>query len=110
MPSAKYCQQALKERDTHINNQLDSFVYLREIGENEDPIWKESECTLKDGNGNVKLGPGGKPMVAISPPPSDLMGQVFLTKPDKRGEVNQARVVVELIKDFEGKVAKNIRI
>jgi hypothetical protein len=45
-------------------------------------------------------------MIVISPPPSDLIGHVFLTKPDKRGEVNRARVV-ELIKDFEGKVAKN---
>ena len=109
MPSAKYCQQALKERDTHINNQLDSFVYLRENGENEDPIWTEFEFTLKDENGNVKLGPDGKPMIVISPPPSDLIGRVFLTKPDKRGEVNGARVV-ELMKDLEGKVAKNIRI
>jgi hypothetical protein len=31
---------------------------------------------------------------------------VFLTKPDKRGEVKRARVV-ELVKDFKGKVAKN---
>jgi hypothetical protein len=48
----------------------------------------------------VKLGPDGKPMIAISPPLSDLIGRVFLTKPDERGEVNRARVV-ELIKDFE---------
>jgi hypothetical protein len=54
----------------------------------------------------VKLGPDGKPMIVISPPPSDLCGRVFLTKPDERGEVKRARVV-ELIKDFEGKVAKN---
>jgi hypothetical protein len=91
-------QQFLKNRDTHIDD--------RENGENENPIWKEFEVTLKDGNGNVKLGPDGKPMIAISPPPSDLIGRVFLTKPDERGEVNQARVV-ELIKDFEGEVAKN---
>jgi hypothetical protein len=54
----------------------------------------------------VRLGPDGKPMIAISPPPSDLCGSVFLTKPDERGEVKMARVV-ELIKDFEGNVAKN---
>ena len=106
VPSAKDHLHVLKERDTHINHQLDSFVYLRENGENEDPIWTEFEFTLKDENGNVKLGSDGKPMIAISPPPSDLMGRVFLTKPDKRGEVNGARVV-ELMKDLEGKVAKN---
>jgi hypothetical protein len=72
----------------------------------ENLIWKEFEVTLKDGNGNVELGPDGKPMIAIAPPPSDLCGRVFLTKPDERGEVKRARVV-ELIKDFKGKVAKN---
>ena len=77
VPSAKDHLHVLKERDTHINHQLDSFVYLRENGENEDPIWTEFEFTLKDENGNVKLGPDGKPMIAISPPPSDLMGRVF---------------------------------
>jgi hypothetical protein len=105
-PTAKLQQQFLKNRDTHIDDQPDSFVYLRENGENDNPIWKEFEVTLKDGNGNVKLGPDGKPMIAISPPPSDLCGRVFLTKPDERGEVKRARVV-ELIKDFEGEVAKN---
>jgi hypothetical protein len=54
----------------------------------------------------VRLGPDGKPMIAIAPPPSDLCGRVFLTKPDERGGVKRARVV-ELIKDFEGNVAKN---
>jgi hypothetical protein len=98
VPSVDHQQQFLKNRDTHIDNQPDSFVYLRENGENENPIWKEFEVTLEDGNGNVKLGPDGKPMIAI--------GRVFPTKPDQRGEVNRARVV-ELIKDFEGEVAKN---
>jgi hypothetical protein len=100
VPSVEHQQQFLKSRDTHIDDQPASFVYLQENGENENPIWKEFEVTLKDGNGNVKLGPDGKPMIAISPPPSDLIGRVFLTKPDERGEVNRARVV-ELIKDFE---------
>jgi hypothetical protein len=54
----------------------------------------------------VRLGPGGKPMIAIAPPPSDLCGRVFLTKPDERDEVKRARVV-ELIMDFDGNVAKN---
>jgi hypothetical protein len=54
----------------------------------------------------VKLGHDGKLMITIAPPPRDLCGCVFLTKPDERGEVKRARVV-ELIKDFEGKVAKN---
>jgi hypothetical protein len=54
----------------------------------------------------VKFGPDGKPMIAIALPPSDLCGRVFLTKPDERGEVKRAQVI-ELIKGFEGKVAKN---
>jgi hypothetical protein len=58
------------------------------------------EVTLQDGNGNVKLGPDGKPMIAIAPTPSAFCGHAFLTKPDERGEVKRARVV-ELIKDFE---------
>jgi hypothetical protein len=106
VPSVEHQQQFLKNRDTHIDDQPNPFVYLRENEENENPIWKEFEVTLKDGNDNVKLEPDGKPMIAISPPPSDLIGRVFLTKPDERGEVNRARVV-ELTKDFEGKVAKD---
>jgi hypothetical protein len=47
--------------------------------------------------GNVRLGPDGKPLIVIAPPPSDLCGRVFLTKPDERGEVKRAQVV-ELIK------------
>jgi hypothetical protein len=105
-PSAELQQQFLRTRDTHIADQPDSFVYLRDNEENENPIWKEFEVNLQDGNGNVKLGPDGKPMIAIAPPPSDLCGRAFLTKPDERGEVERARVV-ELIKDFEGNVAKN---
>ena len=45
-------------------------------------------------------------MVAIASQPSDLVGRVFLTKPNERGEVNRAQVV-ELIKDFEGEVEKD---
>ncbi|OEU10296.1 hypothetical protein FRACYDRAFT_247235 [Fragilariopsis cylindrus CCMP1102] len=65
-----------------------SFVYLRENGENENPIWQEFEFPLEDKNGNWVMGEDGKPMVVIAPPPSDLVGRVFLTKPNERGEVN----------------------
>jgi hypothetical protein len=99
-------QQFLKTRDIHTAKQPDSFVYLRDNGENENPIWKEFEVTLQNGNGNVRLGPDGKLMIAIAPPPSDLCGRVFLTKPHERGEVKRARVV-EFTKDSEGNVAKN---
>jgi hypothetical protein len=105
-PSEELQQHFLRTHDTHIADQPGSFVYLRDNGENENPIWKEFEVTLQDRNGNVKMGPDGKPMIAIAPPPSDLCGRVFLTKPDKRGEVKRARVV-ELMKDFEGNIAKN---
>ena len=108
-PSTATRQQVLKQRDTSIKEQLDSFVYLRENGENEYLLGKEFEFPLKDENGNAILGDDGKPLVAIAPPPSDLVGRVFLTKPDERGEVNRARVV-ELIKDFEGKVEKDMNL
>ena len=105
-PSPLTRQQVLKNRDTHITEQEDQFVYLRENGENENPIWQEFEFPLEDENGNAVIGEDGKPMVIIAPPPSDLVGRVFLTKPDERGEVNRARVV-ELIKNFDGEVEKN---
>jgi hypothetical protein len=66
-PSAELQQQFLKRHDTHIAEQPNSFVYLRDNGENENPIWKELEVTLQDGDGNVRLGPNGKPMIAIAP-------------------------------------------
>ena len=74
-PSPQSCQQVLKNRDTHINDQRDLFVHLRENGENENPVWKEFEFTLKDKNGNVILGDNGKPMVAIASQPTDLVGR-----------------------------------
>jgi hypothetical protein len=58
-PSVELQQQFLKTRDTYIVKEPDSFVYLRDNGENENPIWKEFEVTLQDGNGNVRLGPDG---------------------------------------------------
>jgi hypothetical protein len=45
-PTAELQQQFLKNRDTHIDDQPNSFVYLQENGENENPIWKEFEVTL----------------------------------------------------------------
>jgi hypothetical protein len=60
--SAELQQQFLKTCDTHIAEQPDSLVYLRDNGENNNPIWKEFEVTIQDGNGNVRLGPDGKPM------------------------------------------------
>jgi hypothetical protein len=45
-PSAELQQQFLKTRDTHIAEQPDSFVYLRDNGENENCIWKEFEVTF----------------------------------------------------------------
>jgi hypothetical protein len=39
-PTVAHQQQFLKNRDVHIDDQPNSFVYLRENGENENPIWK----------------------------------------------------------------------
>jgi hypothetical protein len=76
-----------------------SFVYFRNDGEHIDsdgpttPPWTQFEVTLKDENGNHRLDSKGDPITVIAPPPSELQGRVFLTKPDERGDIKCARVV-----------------
>jgi hypothetical protein len=76
-----------------------SFVYFRNDGEHIDsdgptaPPWTQFEVTLKDKNGNPRLDSKGDPITVIAPPPSELQGRVFLTKPDEHGDIKRAHVV-----------------
>jgi hypothetical protein len=76
-----------------------SFVYFRDDGEHIDsdgptaPPWTQFEVTLKDENGNPRLYSKGDPITVIAPPPSELQGRVFLTKPEEHGDIKHARVV-----------------
>ena len=45
-------------------------------------------------------------MAAIAYNPTDMHSKVFLTRPDKHGEVKRARVV-EILKDFDHKLESN---
>ena len=44
--------------------------------------------------------------MVIGPSPNGVMGRVFLTKPDVRGNMKQARVV-ELINDFDDRLNRD---
>jgi hypothetical protein len=89
-----------------------SFVYLRDDGEHIDsdgptaPPSTHFEVTLKDKNGNPRLNSKGDPITVIAPPPSELQGRVFLTKPDKHSDIKRARVV-ELMNLHDATLEKN---
>jgi hypothetical protein len=89
-----------------------SFVYFRDDGEHIDsdgptePPWTQFEITLKDENGKPRLDSKGDPITVIAPPPSDLQGRVFLTKPDEHGDIKRARVV-ELMNMHDASLEKN---
>ena len=78
------------------------FVFLRDKGEKE-PIFKQFEFILRDKLGEPRLDHERKEIVVIGPSPNDVMGKVFLTKPDVRANMKQARVV-ELINEFDDKL------
>ena len=48
----------------------------------------------------------GKDIVVIGPSPNDIKGKVFLTKPDRRENMDRARVV-ELINEFDDKLDRD---
>ena len=64
------------------------------------------EVILRDEHGNPRLDDEGNPITVICIPPTDLLGRVFLTKPDHRGNRQRARII-EIIKDFEDEVDIN---
>jgi hypothetical protein len=89
-----------------------SFVYFRDDGEHLDsdgptaPPWTQFKVTLKDKNGNPRLDSKGDPITVIAPWPSELQGWVFLTKPNKHGDIKCARVV-ELMNLHDATPEKN---
>ena len=82
------------------------FIFLRDKGEKVIPVFKQFEFILRDDFGEPRLDPLGKELVVISPSPNDLISNVFLTKPDERGNMDRARVV-ELINEFDDKIDKD---
>jgi hypothetical protein len=86
---------------------LDPFIRLFcDDGEHIDsngptaPPWTQFEVTLKDENRNTRLDSKGDPITVIAPPPSELQGRVFLTKPDEHGDIKRA-CVVEIMKQAD---------
>ena len=64
------------------------------------------EVVLRDDHGNLELDDEGNLITVICRPPTDLLGRVFLTKPDHCGNRQRARII-EIIKDFEDEVDIN---
>ena len=75
---------------TTNNGEPTKFVYLRDKGEKHIP----------DKLGEPRLDLEGNPIVVIRMPPEDLVQRVFLTKPNKRGNMKRARII-ELINNFD---------
>ena len=109
--------------DIPIHLQEDTHVFLKDYGECGNQKTKDGEqalnqsddfidmledyeVILKDEHGDPRLDEEGNPIKVICRPPSDLLGRVFLTKPDQRGNRQRARIV-EVIKDFEDEVDIN---
>ena len=81
------------------------FVFLRDNGEKE-PVFKQFEFILCDELGEPRVDHEGKEVVVIKPSPNDVVSRVFLTKPDERGNMKQARVI-ELIDEFDDALDKD---
>ena len=109
--------------DVPIHLQKDTHVFLKNYGEcgnqktedgepsinqTDDSIdtLEDYEVILKDEHGEPRVDEEGNPIKVICRPPSDLLGRVFLTKPDQRGNRQRARIV-DVIKDFEDEVDIN---
>ena len=71
-----------------------------------EPVFRQFEFILRDELGEPRLDHKGKEVVVIGPSPNDITGRVFLTKPDERGTMKQARVV-ELINKFDDDLDKD---
>ena len=56
--------------------------------------------TLRDEHGNERLDKDGNPIQVNCKPPIDLLGRVFLTKPDKRGNRHRARII-DTVEEFQ---------
>ena len=66
---------------------------------------EQYEVILRDEHDNPRFDDKGNPITVICRPPTDLLGRVFLSKSDHRG--NRQSRIIEVIKDFEDKVDIN---
>ena len=84
---------------------------LEEDGENNDHLpWNEYDdfiITLRDEHGNERLDKERKPIQVNCKPPTDLLGRVFLTKPDSRGNQHRARII-SILEDHKKEVDINL--
>ena len=81
------------------------FVVLRDSREKES-VFKQFEFILRDELRELCLDHEGQEIVVIRPSLNDVMGRVFLTQPNVRGNMKRARVV-ELINEFDDKLDKD---
>ena len=69
----------------------DTFVFLKRDGEKSTkPLWKLFEVPLLDKNGEQCYNDDGNPITIITRDPKTLHSTVFLTNPDKHGEIKRA--------------------
>ena len=70
----------------------DTFVFMKRDGEKstKPPIWKLFKVPLLDKNGEQCYNDNGNPITIIAHNPKSLHSTVFLTNPDKHGEIKQA--------------------
>ena len=105
------------DNDVLIHLQPNTIVFLKNYGEcsnlkkeNGEPLLQNQtndlidtledyEVILRDEHGEPHLDEEGNPIKVICRTPSDLLGRVFLTKANHRGNRHRARVI-EVIKDF----------
>ena len=71
-----------------------------------DFIWKQYEFILLNKIGVARLDKERKPVKVTRMPPEAILSRVFLTKPDKRGNIKRARVA-KLINKFKDDFDKN---
>ena len=69
-------------------------------------MFEQFEFIFQDKLGEPRLNHEGKEIVVIGPSPNNINERVFLTKPDKRGNMARARVV-KLINTFDDKLDKD---
>ena len=109
-------------KDIPIHLQPDTHVVFKNYGESTNPSnnsnkkheeyppttidLEEFEVVLRDEHRELRLDEERNPITAICRPLSNILGRVFLTKPDHRGNRQRARII-EVIKDFADEVDIN---
>ena len=110
--SPSFPSNSIEEVETTVEKEENStveekqFVFLRDNGEKE-PVFEKFECILCDKLREPRVDHEGKEVVVIGRSPNDVVSRVFLTKPDERGNLKQARVI-ELIGEFDDALDKDL--